>query len=576
MKKTLVIIVSFICLAPSPLFAKGNTTDQLFDAFKERFVLAFLKIYPDFATSKGYHVYDNILMAPDNGYMKLQVDFSTNYLDSLNTFSYAALNDVNKTDYKIIENELKTIIWQTQSAKEYAWNPSVYNVASSFAYILNEPYDKLENRLQNFYKKMGFIPEYYVAAKANIKQPAKELTELAIEQSNGGLSIFEKDLADSLQQSSLSQVLKDSINVRAASAARTIKSFIAWLQSLSMGNARSFRLGKDLYEKQFELDIQSSYTIDELYKAAQQRKENLLNEMEKKANLLWPKYFTNTAKPKDRFVLIRKVIDTLSAQHVKPQDFQSSITEQLPELTAFVKKKNLLYIDPSKPLQVRKEPGYMAGVAGASISAPGPFEKNGSTYYNVGSLEGWPPEKSESYLREYNNYTLQILNIHEAIPGHYAQLVYSNKSPSIVKSVFANGSTIEGWAVFSELMMMENGYDNSPEMWLMYYKWNLRTVCNTILDISVHTRKMTKEKGIDLLVRQAFQQQAEAEGKWKRVSVTHVQLTSYFNGFYEIMQLRDAYKKKMGNAYTVKKFNEKFLSYGSAPVKYIKAIMLNE
>lgn len=576
MKKLLFSIITFISLSSSALFAKDNTSDQQFDAFKERFVLAILKIYPDLATGIGYHAYDSILMVPDDSYMRMQFDFSTNYLDSLSTFSYAALSNLNKTDYKIIENQLKSVIWETQSAKEYVWNPSLYNVASAFAYILNERYDKLENRLQNFYKKMQFIPRYYAAAKANIHQPAKELTDLAIEQLNGGLSIFERDLTDSLKQSSLPQALKDTISVRAASAAGAIRSFVLWLQSLPMDNARTFRLGKDLYEKQFEFDIQSSYTVDKLYKAAQQRMEKLLNEMEKKAKLLWPKYFSNTAMPEDRFVLIRNVIDTISAQHVKPEDFQSAIEEQLPKLTGFVLQKNLLYLDPSKPLQVRKQPGYMAGVAGASISAPGPFEKNVSTYYNVGSLEGWAPERSESYLREYNHYTLQILNMHEGIPGHYVQIVYSNKSPSIIKSVFANGSTVEGWAVYSELMMMENGYNNSAEMWLMYHKWNLRAVCNTILDISVHTRNMTKDEAMDLLVRQAFQQNAEAEGKWKRVTVTQVQLTSYFNGFYEILQLKDAYKKKLGKAYTLKKFNEKFLSSGSAPVKYIKAMMLNE
>lgn len=120
--------------------------------------------------------------------------------------------------------------------------------------------------------------------------------------------------------------------------------------------------------------------------------------------------------------------------------------------------------------------------------------KNGTAYYNVGTLEGWEPERAESYLREYNKYVLQILNIHEAIPGHYVQLVYSNKSPSIIKSVFGNGAMIEGWAVYSELMMLENGYgDNEPEMWLMYYKWNLRATCNTILDIGVHTKICLKK-----------------------------------------------------------------------------------
>ena len=180
-------------------------------------------------------------------------------------------------------------------------------------------------------------------------------------------------------------------------------------------------------------------------------------------------------------------------------------------------------MDPTKPLVVRREPDYMAGVAGASISAPGPYDKGGNTYYNVGSLSGWPAEKAESYLREYNHYILQILNIHEAIPGHYTQLVYSNNSPSIVKSILENGAMVEGWAVYTERMMLEEGYgNNDPAMWLMYYKWNLRATCNFILDYSVHAGNMTKEEAMKILIDEAFQQQTEAENKWKRLQLTQV------------------------------------------------------
>ena len=231
-------------------------------------------------------------------------------------------------------------------------------------------------------------------------------------------------------------------------------------------------------------------------------------------------------------------------------------------------------MDPTKPLVVRKEPGYMAGVAGASMSSPGPYDNAQNSYFNVGSLAGWAPDKAESYLREYNQYIIQILCIHEAIPGHYVQLVYSNKAPSMIKSIFGNGAMVEGWAVYSEQMMLDNGYGPEPEMKLMWYKWHLRSVCNVILDYSVHNRDMAKDAAIALLTKEAFQEQAEAEGKWKRVSVTSVQLDSYYAGYKEIMDLRDAYKQKMGDKFKLKEFNDKFLSYGNAPVKYIKAAML--
>jgi uncharacterized protein (DUF885 family) len=294
------------------------------------------------------------------------------------------------------------------------------------------------------------------------------------------------------------------------------------------------------------------------------------------ADKLWPKYMKKEPKPADSLAVIKMVIDKISLQHTTAQKFQSTIEKQIPELVEFIKEKDLLYIDPSKPLVVRREPAYMAGVAGASISAPGPYDKNANTYYNVGSMNGWSAEKSESYLREYNDYILQILNIHEAIPGHYTQLVYSNQSPSIIKSILGNGAMVEGWAVYTELMMLENGYKNSDEMWLMYYKWNLRTTCNAILDYDVHVKNMTQDEAMKLLVDEAFQQQAEAEGKWKRVTLTQVQLSSYFTGYTEIYEFRELLKKEQGTAFNLKQFHEKFLSYGSAPVRFIKELMLKE
>ena len=143
---------------------------------------------------------------------------------------------------------------------------------------------------------------------------------------------------------------------------------------------------------------------------------------------------------------------------------------------------------------------------------------------------------------------------------------------------------IEGWAVYTERMMLESGYDGdqginsteaSPEMWLMYYKWNLRSTCNTILDYSVHTKNMSREEAMHLLTEEAFQQQTEAEGKWKRVSVTQVQLCCYFTGYTEIYDFREELKNKLGDKFDMKQFHEQFLSYGSAPVKYIRQLMLS-
>ncbi|WP_163410939.1 DUF885 domain-containing protein [Flavobacterium ajazii] len=579
MKKLFVSIFTLTLLFSCNKSAKSGddkALDKKFDKYKDGFVTALWQVNPGWASAVGYHKLDSVLVVPDATADKVQLDFANAQLDSLKQYDVEDLSDNNKTDYHMIKNQLESVIFSIKELKSSQWDPSGYNVCGAFAEILNGKYDSLEVRLRSFNAKMNAIPAYYEAAKKNIKNPTVEHTELAIAQNIGGSSVFETDLNDALAKSKLTPAEKKEIQDKAKVSVKTIKDYADWLKNLSNKTPRSFRLGADLYAKKFSFDIQSRYSTDEIYKIAVDHKKDLHDKMFALADKLWSKYKGNETKPTNKLELIKQVIDQISLKHTTPEKFQSEIEKQIPELTAYVKAKDLLYIDPSKPLIVRKEPAYMAGVAGASISAPGPYDKNGNTYYNVGSMSGWTAENAESYLREYNDYILQILNIHEAIPGHYTQLVYSNQSPSIIKSILGNGAMVEGWAVYAEKMMLESGYKNSDEMWLMYYKWNLRATCNTILDISVHTKNMSKEAALDLLVKEAFQQQAEAEGKWKRVTLTQVQLCSYFTGYTEIYNLREELKKQEGENFNLKKFHEKFLSFGSAPVKYIRELMLSE
>ncbi len=556
--------------------ADDDSLQIRFSRFSERFIESLWVQEPEWATQQGYHKWDSLLTLPDAANRQKTLLFAQSSLDSLKAFQVERLTPSQQTDYYLMQDYLEGKKWSIEKQQEYVWNPSAYNLTGLLAFMLSENYAPLSQRLQDCYKRMLRVPAYYTAAKAQIRNPVPELTALAIDQNTGGLSVFEKDFADSIRLSILSPEEKDKMTAAARAASEAVKDYITFLKGIKTTPAsRSFRLGKELYEAKFKYDIQSSFSAQQIFDSAVARKRYLHGEMAKISSSLWSKYFGAKPVPADTLELIGTMIDTLSTRHVKAADFQLAIEKQIPELIAFIKAKNLLYLDSTKPLVIRKEPAYMAGVAGASINAPGPYDKGGNTYYNVGSLEGWPAARAESYLREYNHYILQILNIHEAIPGHYTQLVYANRSPSLMKTIFGNGAMIEGWAVYTEQMMLENGYgNNEPEMWLMWYKWHLRTVCNTILDYSVHVNNMSKEEAMHLLTKEAFQQQAEAEGKWKRVSVSSVQLTSYFTGYKEIYDLREAIRRKEGEKFDLRIFHEKFLSYGSAPVKYISKLML--
>lgn len=570
--------VLIVCIAlaifgcKSPNAAKQNAQ---FDHYKSAFVLRLWKQYPGWASSQGFHQYDSVLIVPTAKSRLHELAFLNTELKRLEAFNPADLSPENALDFGLIKNQLESSVWQINTFKSFEWDPSSYNVCGSFSEQLNQSSRSMDVRLRAISFRLKQVPAYYEAAKAALYRPTKEHTSLAIDQNRGGAVVFETDIPQAVQQSNLTENEKYELLERCKQAKQAVNGYADWLENNPFDSYRSFRIGAKLYAQKFKYDLQSRYSPKALYTRAMNHKKILHQKMTVLSRSLWPKYMGNTQIPTDSLQMIRELLDKISLKHTTPEHFQQEITDQIPALTQFVRAKNLISLDPKKPLEVRKEPAYMAGVAGASISAPGPYDKNGKTFYNVGSMNGWTAEQSESYLREYNDYILQILNIHEAIPGHYTQLVYSNKAPSIIKSLLGNGSMIEGWAVYSERMMLENGYGNqAPEMWLMYYKWNLRTTCNTILDYSVHQRNLSKEQAMELLTKEAFQQTAEAEGKWKRATLTQVQLCSYFNGFSEIMELRAEMQRKEGKKFRLKSFHESFLSYGSAPVREIRKLLL--
>ncbi len=584
------IIAPLLCIAMLSACNNDKKTEQTetvnldskFENYKNTFIEEIWRLNPGWATGSGYHKFDSILEIPNAELRAAKLQAFSIIMDSIKSYDENKLNSSNKISLWMMRDQVDASMWYINMFKGHEWDAANYNVGGSFADILNGTYDKLENRLHSINLKLNGVADYYKAARESMKNPTLEHVELSIIQNNGSISIFKESIIDSVKKSSLSEEEKKEITTKSEAAKAAIEAHIEWLNELKKAitpeTARSFRIGKELYDQKFKHDIQSRYTAEEIYNRALKRKTELHSEMGKLSAQLWKKYFKDKPAPADTLAMIRIMIDELSGQHVHRDALLSSIDKQIPELVKFINDKNLIYIDPSKPLVVRKTPDYMeGGGAGASINAPGPYEKNANTYYNVSLLTNYSEKDAESYLREYNKYILQILNIHEAIPGHYTQLVYSNNSPDMIKSIFGNGAMVEGWAVYGERMMLENGYgNNEPEMWLMYYKWHLRSVCNTILDYSVHKLDMSKEDAIALLTKEAFQQEKEATNKWRRASLTQVQLCCYFTGFSEIYDLREEIKKIEGDKFDLKKFHEKFLSYGSAPVKYIRQLMLED
>ncbi|MBA5686039.1 DUF885 domain-containing protein [Rugamonas apoptosis] len=561
---------------PAP--SSERRQDKALDTLGVQFLNALWRIDPESAIYAGKYDTAATMTVYDPATLAKQQAFTDDWLARFAKVDTRQLSARQRTDLALLVNKLKSDRFNLTTFREYQWNPALYNVAGPIDLILNTEYAAKPQRLRTLLKRIASVPAYYDAARANLANPTPEHTKLAIKQAPGVLTMLTQ-LDKEAQASILTPMEKQLFTQRINAALTAVDGYVAYLTDLDQtmaknGSGRSFRIGKDLYEQKFAFDIQSGSTAEQTYRKALAAREDLLANMDKLSDELWTKTMGDAAKPNDRYAKIGMVIDKLSSHHVAREDFFKEIRRQVPLLQDWVISHDLLTLDPNKQLEVRATPAYQSGVAGASIDAPGPYRPQDRTYYNVTPLDGATPEAAESSLREYNDWILQILNIHEAIPGHYAQLVYANRSPSIVKSIFGNGAMVEGWAVYGERMMLEAGYgDNAPEMWLMWSKWNLRSVTNTILDYSVHVLGMTQEQAMDLLTRQAFQTRSEAEEKWHRAQVTSVQLTSYFSGYSEIMELREQRKQALGGKFSLKEFHEQFLSYGSAPVRVIRELM---
>jgi uncharacterized protein (DUF885 family) len=553
-------------------------------AFRRQFGDAFFdrlwQLNPDWAILSGYYKYADRLIVPDERARATALEQTERWIRELQRIDPAKLSPSVRADREMLVKAFESDRWSLTELRSWQWNPASYNVADPFALIESLEYAPLEQRLRTILDRLENVPAYYEAAKRNIENPTREHTRLAIEQNRGALDVLGKGLEDSITTSNLTASERAVFTQRLGAARSAVEEYVSWLEALEEKLAsgeiapRDFRLGRELYDRKFALEVQSGDSAEQLYERAQEEKERLITRMELLSDLLWPKYFPNAAPPDDRFEKIGKLIDKLSDQHARPEDLVAAVQRQIPELEQWVRDHDLIGLDPTKPLTVRETPPYKRGIAGASIDAPGPYDPSAPTYYNVTPLVDLPAERAENWIREYNDWMLPILNIHEAIPGHYVQLIYSNKSPSLIKSIFGNGAMIEGWAVYAERMMLESGYgDHKAEAWLVYSKWNLRSVCNTILDYGVHVLGMTEAEALDLLTRQAFQTQQEAADKWRRVTLTSVQLTTYFAGYAAIYELRERLKRERGEAFDLKRFHEQLLSYGSAPVKVIRELM---
>jgi uncharacterized protein (DUF885 family) len=571
-----IIIAGVSVLSLSMLNASATPQDDAFQKIAHDYVQQYLRTNPEQATELGDHRFDGQLTDYSPEARAKDLAAQKEFREKLNAIDGSQLTGANNIDFRILKENIDYQIFQAEELKEPEWNPLVYmqSLANSLYLLVARDFAPAEKRIPNLRERMEKIPGVIAQAKVNLKHPPRVHTETAIEQTQGAINLVRAELAPLLDQAP--QMKKELAPLQTKSAA-ALEDYKKWLQNdLLPRSDGNFRLGAEKYRKKLRFALASDLPMEEIMKRAKADLEQTQTAIYETALPLYKKYFPNADDTLgDKHKVTAAVLDKLAEQHPNDAtvvDFAKKITA---EATDFVKQHDLVAV-PIVPLDVIAMPEFKRGVAIAYCDAPGPLEKSGKTFYAVAPTpKDWSKERKESFFREYNNFMIRDLTVHEAMPGHYLQIAHANEfhAPTLVRAIFWSGTFVEGWAVYMEQMMAEQGY-GGPEVKMQQLKMRLRAICNAILDQSIHAENMSEKEAMDLMTKEGYQQEGEAVAKWKRARLTSAQLSTYFVGATEHLDLRAAEQKKLGNDFNLKKYNDQVISYGSPPVKYVRELML--
>lgn len=576
--KILVMLLIVTLFIPGALAASSTVSEnanQKFESLAKKYIEQFLEMNPETATQLGEHRYDNRL--DDYSLAGVERDRALNqkYLKALDAIPVKSLNAVNSVDYRIMRNRLEYNLFSIDVLREYEWNPLRYNIGNAVYGLVARDFAPLKDRLLNIKERLKAVPAVVAQAKLLLRNPPRVHTETAINQNTGTISLIRDELQPFIAQA---PELKAELAPAQAVAIKALEDYGVWLQKeLLPRSTGDFRLGDEKYRRKLRFALESDLSKEEILRRAEADLKSTQDAMYDVALPLYKKYFPtekDAARLGDRKLIIKAVLARLAEERPTNETIVPLASEQVKSATDFVRANNLVSL-PSGPVKVIVMPEFTRGVAVAYCNAVGPFESRGETFYAISPTpQDWTPARMESFFREYNNYMLLEVTIHEAMPGHYLQLAHANKftAPTRLRAIFQSNTFAEGWATYAEQLMVERGF-GGPEVRMQQLKLYLRGIINAILDQKVHTAGMTEKEALALMMNEGFQEEGEAAGKWRRAALTSTQLPSYYVGAVEVNDIRRAYEAKMGNTVDYKRMHDTMLSFGTPAPKYVKELM---
>lgn len=553
----------------------GGTASQdgKFETFAKQFIEDYLRMNPEAATVLGDHRYDGWLDDRSAAGVAARLAFNKEALKRLKAIDKGRLSETNRIDYEILRNEVEGTIFSLEELREYEWNPLTYNVGGAIYYLIARDFAPIEERVNNVGERLKHVREVAAYAKANLKNPPKVHTETAIQQNEGTISLIRDQLDMFLEDY---PEMKQKLKPLQEQAVDALTYYGSWLERdlLPVSNG-DFRIGADRFRRKLKYVLDSDFTVEEVLQRAQDDLTATQNLMYETALPLYREYFPGKdAAALDKKRVIKAVLDKLAEDRPDNDTIVERAGECLERAEVFTRDHKLVTM-PDKPVDLIVMPEFQRGVAVAYCDAPGPLEPEGKTFFAISPTpKDWSAQRVESFFREYNEYMLEDLTIHEAMPGHYLQLAHSNafKAPTMIRAIFYSGPFVEGWATYAEQFMAENGY-GGPEVRMEQLKMRLRLIINAIIDQKIHTAGMTEKEAIDLMINEGFQEEGEASGKWRRACLTSTQLSTYYVGNIEMNDIRDRYIAKNGPQNPPLHMHDEMLSFGSPPPRHVKTLL---
>ena len=576
MRFVLAAVLAALCACSIPPKANepkaGATTQQsaVFVRFVDAYFDAANAWNPTNAVSNGFHEYDGRIEDRSAAAHEARIALLKTQSEELAALRRQALAPEEAIDAELIESAIQSELLSAETLAEWKSNPMRYAGLPGGAVdvLMKRNFAPPPERLKSMVARMKGIPALMAAMKANVENPPKEFTDIAVLMANGSISFFKNAVAQWAKGAAGGDTaLWQDFQVANATAVKALEDGAGWLRKDLLPRSKGkYAIGSEMYAKALLYDEMIDLPLDRVLAIGE----------------------ANLAKDYQAFVATAKEIDAKKP----PMEVMRGITNEHPsEATLLRDAKNTIeatrqFLADHKivtvPSEVRptvtETPPFARDGSFASMDTPGAYETKATEafYYVTPPETDWPQKRKEEHLRLYNPPVMKMITVHEAYPGHYLQFLFAKQFPTKTRKLMFCGSNVEGWAHYAEQMMVEEGFgEKSPQIRLAQLKEALIRDCRYVAGIKLHTAGWTVEQATKLFMEKAFEEREVAFQEARRGAYNPTYLY-YTLGKLMIYKLRADYQREQGAAYSMQKFHDEFVRQGGVPLKIVRKLMLKD